>query len=426
MSGVGSFLGGLTSGMVAGAKLGNAVEEMKFRREANDRQRKEWEAKDAVGKAFSDGMAAQENGGLASVVQQAQQAPEMSVAPAVAEEGSQVSPQGLATQRPEMSTAPQQAAAKPAGLTGVDPEVSRMHKIMRASNAAMEEAARQGNWELFSKNFKMGSDARDALRKGTLDAAERQFAMTGDWGAYVPAYNNFVADDKKIDSIVKNENGGYTISLMAGEDGKAIKREVKDDTEMKSMVARMMNPEEVRKHEAAMALKKFEFAAKREEAVALERAKGEERQKLEEVKTAGRIEVNAKRPAGLSSRAGGGGGDASKGAKFDQDADGNRVIIYRNGQMVYPKDADGNPVKIKIGTDEDQKFTRKLVNTWASKDITPPSDPVAKAQELTQRTGGKQSAPSLPSGLPEGSKQIGTSGGKPVYQAPNGKKFIAE
>lgn len=32
----------------------------------------------------------------------------------------------------------------------------------------------------------------------------------------------------------------------------------------------------------------------------------------------------------------------------------------------------------------------------------------------------------LPEGLPPGSKQIGTSGGKPVYEAPDGRKFIVE
>jgi len=37
---------------------------------------------------------------------------------------------------------------------------------------------------------------------------------------------------------------------------------------------------------------------------------------------------------------------------------------------------------------------------------------------------GEQSA--LPEGIPDGSKQIGTSNGKPVYQAPNGKQYILD
>lgn len=33
---------------------------------------------------------------------------------------------------------------------------------------------------------------------------------------------------------------------------------------------------------------------------------------------------------------------------------------------------------------------------------------------------------SLPAGIPQGSKQVGTSNGKPVYQAPNGKRYIED
>jgi hypothetical protein len=46
-----------------------------------------------------------------------------------------------------------------------------------------------------------------------------------------------------------------------------------------------------------------------------------------------------------------------------------------------------------------------------------------EARHGSQSTGG-QSA--LPEGIPEGSRQIGTSGGKPVYQAPNGKQYILD
>jgi hypothetical protein len=32
----------------------------------------------------------------------------------------------------------------------------------------------------------------------------------------------------------------------------------------------------------------------------------------------------------------------------------------------------------------------------------------------------------LPEGLPQGARQIGTSGGKPVYQAPDGKRYLVQ
>lgn len=157
-------------------------------------------------------------------------------------------------------------------------------------------------------------------------------------------------------------------------------------------------------------------------------AKNEGRQEaLQDAITLEREKAKIRAQYGLTSHGGGrsGGGDDSKGAKFDVDGEGNRVILYRNGQMVYPKDAQGNPVKIKAGTDQDQKFTRELIKTYAGKDIVAPNDPVAKAQSLTEATRSKPSA-DTPAGLPAGARQIGTSGGKPVYQTPDGKKFIVK
>ncbi len=47
----------------------------------------------------------------------------------------------------------------------------------------------------------------------------------------------------------------------------------------------------------------------------------------------------------------------------------------------------------------------------------PPAAPQTPTQSLA-------SPSQIPSGLPQGSSQIGTSGGKPVYKAPNGDMFI--
>lgn len=80
-------------------------------------------------------------------------------------------------------------------------------------------------------------------------------------------------------------------------------------------------------------------------------------------------------------------GDNSKGAKFDVDGEGNRVILYRDGTMVYPKDNAGNPVKIKAGTNEDQKFVRNLV-AGAEKNRFPEAgeNPVDRAKDLARQT----------------------------------------
>ena len=120
--------------------------------------------------------------------------------------------------------------------------------------------------------------------------------------------------------------------------------------------------------------------------------------------------------------------DPSRGAKFDTDGDGNRVILYRDGTMTYPKGADGNPVKFKAGTDQDTKFVRGIVQQ-AEKNRIPgmDEDSVARAQDLARKTKGlPASTPSSPAGMPPGAKQIGTSGGKPVFQSPDGKRYIAD
>lgn len=100
-----------------------------------------------------------------------------------------------------------------------------------------------------------------------------------------------------------------------------------------------------------------------------------------------RIEGAKGRTKGSSGAGGVAGGANSKGAKFDVDGEGNRVILYRDGTMVYPKDSAGNPVKIKAGTNEDQKFVRNLV-AGAEKNRFPEAgeNPVDRAKDLARQT----------------------------------------
>lgn len=63
------------------------------------------------------------------------------------------------------------------------------------------------------------------------------------------------------------------------------------------------------------------------------------------------------------------------------------------------------------GTTSQETKEDPLTNELSTKSVT--------------KTGVRTQAPSV-SGLPAGAKQIGTSGGKPVYQTPDGKKFIGD
>ena len=84
---------------------------------------------------------------------------------------------------------------------------------------------------------------------------------------------------------------------------------------------------------------------------------------------------------------GGGSGDKSTGAKYDVDGEGNRIVLYRDGTMIYPKDKAGNPVKIKAGTDVDEKFIRNFV-IMSERNRFPEQgeDPVARARDLARQT----------------------------------------
>lgn len=117
--------------------------------------------------------------------------------------------------------------------------------------------------------------------------------------------------------------------------------------------------------------------------------KEERMQGVADAQTSALLSLASLRDAKAAGGGGSGGGsaDPSKGAKFDVDKDGNRVILYRDGTMVYPKDADGNPVKFKSGTDQDQKFIRKIVENEQKKNPVASKDPVGTARDLAARTG---------------------------------------
>lgn len=85
--------------------------------------------------------------------------------------------------------------------------------------------------------------------------------------------------------------------------------------------------------------------------------------------------------------------------------------------------------QILEATDDYMKVGRKIAALTGEepasggpglKDAEPASGATPKPTAAAPKASG------LPDGVPAGSKQIGTSGGKPVYQAPNGKKYIAD
>lgn len=135
---------------------------------------------------------------------------------------------------------------------------------------------------------------------------------------------------------------------------------------------------------------------------------------------------------------------------------GERQKEIQIGKVQPGTDENGNPILFRSGTNGDISIldnvgpyhkaggadaalqkARAEVARDVFKDLS--VAPEDRAAEIDRRmaliTGAKSPAApkpaptmdaGLPKGLPAGSKQIGTSGGKPVFQAPNGKKYIVE
>ena len=131
--------------------------------------------------------------------------------------------------------------------------------------------------------------------------------------------------------------------------------------------------------------------------------------------------IRANKPAGGS---GGGGSGGIKVRSTYTNTEGNKVAVM----------SDGSEKTLGKAGDFD-KSVASLVNTMSKSDYQfgklPESEKRAKAIErLTGGTPAPKSGdnagtpPATVSALPKGATQIGTSGGKPVYQTPDGKKFI--
>lgn len=125
-------------------------------------------------------------------------------------------------------------------------------------------------------------------------------------------------------------------------------------------------------------------------------------------------------------------------------ADETNSKIGENNAQAYSANQSGELSKARIGhlgtnggsAAALQRARANVVND-VFKDVM--IDPMDREAEVERRMAlinlpSKSAAPAasgstmgaVPDGIPPGSKQIGTSGGKAVYQAPNGKKYIVE
>lgn len=86
----------------------------------------------------------------------------------------------------------------------------------------------------------------------------------------------------------------------------------------------------------------------------------------------------------------------------------------------------------KINNPKTTEAERKKLQASADAMKQPYLSTINDAKEMASLYGGKLNRPSessagnMPKGIPQGSKQVGTSGGKPVYESPDGKRYIVE
>jgi hypothetical protein len=127
----------------------------------------------------------------------------------------------------------------------------------------------------------------------------------------------------------------------------------------------------------------------------------------------------------------------------------------QQGKLSPGTDENGNPIMFRSGTNgqttiiddltpyrksggaeaaEAKARARTVEKVWADVNVLPEEREAEIERRMAlinprAKSAGAPSQPatmksSLPAGIPEGSKQVGTSKGKPVYQAPNGKRYI--
>lgn len=101
------------------------------------------------------------------------------------------------------------------------------------------------------------------------------------------------------------------------------------------------------------------------------------------------------------------------------------VVTRSGGTTVHSQE---EAAKMLFTADNQEDYAARIAQLKKEADAASKSPAMTREELHKTFRGGKggETGPALPKGIPAGSKQIGTSGGKPVYQAPDGKRYIAE
>lgn len=487
IQGLGAAAGGFAEGMERGQRMKMREQDQNWQNEERGRSRKKWkkedddlaldesanaEARKVIqediaahnGVQMPQGMEPQGVPGLAQAAPMAAPAappmgagdgpvpagPAMGAAPEP-----MAAPQGLGAAQP-MPQPGGLASAQPAGPQPT-PQQPKPYQpspatVLRAARARTDAYFAAGRVDKGMSMWAQDEGMRYRVRAGIAPSVKAAVASGGDITAPLKAFYDTMDDGNDIASV-KPSSGldgkqGYTIETVNRATGKKESRDMSAEQIVGTIDAVMADPKEAAKTAMEMKLKAFEGDQHRQTEVV---KGGQQRQTegdkhkgdMEEIglRNAGNLAVAGKRGEtavevanvrgefaldGIQARgaAGGGKGGADSGGKIQStyvDSEGYKVGVFRNGEQKRLT-LDGQPVRASEWGKRVDSMAKELGKGLGGMSKKP--EELRQEAERTLLSG--KPAVEQPKGLPEGSKQIGTSGGKPVYQGPDGKRFIQE
>ncbi len=163
---------------------------------------------------------------------------------------------------------------KAAGLTALEKlgaDATPEDRLEAVASARADEALRAGDLGNFIQHFSAAANMREFKRGRALERADKAFAASGDYNAYLGAYNE-LRDGIELKSIRRAEReapgdergAGNKFELVYARGGKEEKRVVDEDA-LKGILGVLRDPVKAREIELANALESHKAALKRAE-----------------------------------------------------------------------------------------------------------------------------------------------------------------
>lgn len=165
---------------------------------------------------------------------------------------------------------------KAAGLTALEKlgaDATPEDRLEAVASARADEALRAGDLGNFTQHFSAAANMREFKRGRALERADKAFAASGDYNAYLGAYNE-LRDGIELKSIRRAERGapgdergsttGNKFELVYARGGREEKRVVDEDA-LKGILGVLRDPVRAREIELANALESHKAALKRAE-----------------------------------------------------------------------------------------------------------------------------------------------------------------